>query len=69
MEKLLEKYDAISALILVGKELTKEDYDELRQFATEVNKNSKAIEFDVNGSDSELLDSIKQYIRAALERD
>lgn len=68
MEKLLEKYDAISALILVGKEPTKEDYDELRQFATEVNKNSKVIEFDVNGSDSELLDSIKQYIRAALER-
>lgn len=69
MEKLLEKYDAISALIFVGKEPTKEDYEQLRVLATNVNKNSKTVEFDVNGSNSELLESIKQYIRAALERD
>ena len=69
MEKLLEKYNAINAMFLIGKQVKPEDFAELKNLAIEVNKISRTIQFDVDGSDIELLDSIKQYIRAALERD
>ena len=67
MEKLLEKYDVICASILVGKEPAKEDYNELRKIAAEVNKLSRTLKIDISGSDYDLIESIKQYIRAALE--
>lgn len=69
MKEMLEKYNAINAMFLIGKQVKPEDFAELKNLAIEVNKISTTIQFDVDGSDIDLLNSIKQYIRDSLERE
>ena len=68
MERLLEVYNKISALKLIGKEPMEDEFAELRKAVIEFNKNALTVKFDCDATNEELLESIKNYMEDALAR-
>ena len=58
-DALMREYEKVTSSGLIGKEA---DCTELRRLAEECNKGSKIFDFNVKGTDAELLKSIKRMI-------